>query len=410
MLSTPLKGPVVTGFDPFSAAFVGDPYGELARARAAGPAVFVPEHQTWVVVGHAEALQVLHDPTLFSSADGMARVMRNGLGASAPNPERLQLNPRELRVLIATDPPEHTRLRRLVGRAFTPRSISALEVHLREVCEGYVDDLAAALGRGEGDLVSLVASPFPVTAIAEMLGVPTERRLEFREWSTSLVGLLAGDAVADPGPLFEMFAFLSEQVQLRHGAPTDDLLGRLVAGIDPEDADALTAMEAVYFAGLLLLAGNETTTNLIGNAVAALDAHPEQAALVAERPELVAALIEEALRWDPPVQAVVRMTREATEVGGAQLPAGALVLVSIAGANRDADRFENPDRFLVERHPTEHIAFGHGIHHCIGAPLARLEARIALEVLLARRIPLGSSQPERIRSYLLRGFASYPLA
>lgn len=299
-----------------------------------------------------------------------------------------------------------------MSRAFTPRSIAALEPRLRNVCGHYVDDLVAAIAAGEGDLAKHLAIPFPVTAIAELLGIPADRRDDFKRWSTALVGLVSGDSIIDPAPLGEVLFFLTEAVERRrHDPGGDDLLSRLVADIDPDDPEALTVMEAVFFAGLLLLAGNETTTNLIGNGAAALAAHPDQAAILAARPELIPAAIEEVLRWDPPAQGVCRMTTRPVTIGDVELPQGAMLILSFAAANRDPERFDDPDEFQIERHPTEHFGFGHGIHHCIGAALARLEVRIVAETLLDRRIrlePRGGAQ--HIDSVLLRGFSTYPLA
>jgi cytochrome P450 len=219
---------------------------------------------------------------------------------------------------------------------------------------------------------------------------------------------VSGDAEIDPVPLGEVLFFLADAVERRRQEPTgDDLLSRLVADIDPDDPEALTSMEATFFAGLLLLAGNETTTNLIGNAAAALHANPDQADLLREQPDLVPAMIEEVLRWDPPAQAVARMTTHPVTLGDVDLPVGAMLLVSVAAANRDPVRFEDPDRFWIERRTTDHLGFGHGIHHCIGAALARLEGRIVFDTLLEQNITLTPAPgTERIDSCILRGFAT----
>jgi cytochrome P450 len=317
-----------------------------------------------------------------------------------------------MRVLIATDPPDHTRLRRLLSRAFTPKAIAELEPHLREVCEGLVDDLIVASGDGRGDLVAQVAFPFPVIVIAELLGIPPERRDDFKRWSDALVGALSGDwnPVEAQQTIGEMFVYLADMVERRRHDPGDDLISRLVGGVQPDDPDALSFVEITHFAILLLVAGNETTTNLIGNAAAAFAAHPDQADLLSQRPDLLPAAIEEVLRWDAPVQGLFRATTRPVTLAGVDLPVNALVLVSFAAANRDSRHFDDADRFDIERRPTDHLAFGHGIHYCLGASLARLEARIIGETLLRRGVhlvPLGGA--ERIDSVILRGFARYPV-
>jgi cytochrome P450 len=300
-----------------------------------------------------------------------------------------------------------------LSRAFTPKAIAELEPHLREVCEGLVDDLIVASADGRGDLVEQVAFPFPVIVIAELLGIPPERRDDFKRWSDALVGALSGDwnPVEAQQTIGEMFVYLADMVERRRHDPGDDLISRLVGGVEPDDPDALSFVEITLFAILLLVAGNETTTNLIGNAAAAFAAHPDQANLLSQRPDLLPAAIEEVLRWDAPVQGLFRATTRPVTLAGVDLPADALVLVSFASANRDSRHFDDADCFDIERRSTDHLAFGHGIHYCLGASLARLEARIIGETLLRRGVhlvPLGGA--ERIDSVILRGFARFPVS
>jgi cytochrome P450 len=403
----------LTGFDPFAPAVTADPYPDYARLRDQAPVCWIPEQNMWMVTRYDDVAAVLHDPTTFSSAEGMGALMSGGVGRNRIDARGLLgLDLRDMRVLIATDPPDHTRLRRLLSRAFTPKAIVELEPHLREVCEGLVDDLLAAARRGEGDLVTQVAFPFPVIVIAELLGIPPERRDDFKRWSDALVGALSGswNPVEAQQTLAEMFVYLTEVVERRRREPGDDLISRLVGGARPDDPDSLNSIEITLFAVLLLVAGNETTTNLIGNGAAALAAHPDQARLLRSQPDLLAAAVEEILRWDAPVQGLFRATTRATTLAGVDLPAGAMVLVSFAAANRDDRHFPDADRFDIRRRPADHLAFGHGIHYCLGASLARLEARVVGETLLSRGVRLEPAPgARRVDSILLRGFNAYPV-
>ena len=403
----------LAGFDPFATDVVADPYPHYARLRDEAPVCWIPEQCLWMVTRYDDVAAVLHDPTTFSSAEGMGALMSGGVGRKRVDARGMfGLDLSQMRVLIATDPPDHTRLRRLLSRAFTPKAITELEPHLRQVCEGLVDDLITASRDGRGDLVTQVAFPFPVIVIAELLGIPPERRDDFKRWSDALVGALSGDwnPVEAQQTIGEMFVYLADMVEHRRCEPGEDLISRLVCGVDPDDPDALSFIEITLFAILLLVAGNETTTNLIGNGAAAFAAHPDQARLLRDRPELLPAAVEEILRWDAPVQALFRSTTRPVTLGGVELPAGAMVLVSFAAANRDSRHFVDADRFDIERRPTDHLAFGHGIHYCLGASLARLEARLVGETLLARGValqPTGGAQ--RIDSIILRGFDRYPV-
>jgi len=403
----------LAGFDPFATDVVADPYPHYARLRDEAPVCWIPEQHLWMVTRYDDVAAVLHDPTTFSSAEGMGALMSGGVGRKRVDARGMfGLDLSQMRVLIATDPPDHTRLRRLLSRAFTPKAITELEPHLRQVCEGLVDDLITASRDGRGDLVTQVAFPFPVIVIAELLGIPPERRDDFKRWSDALVGALSGDwnPVEAQQTIGEMFVYLADMVEHRRCEPGEDLISRLVGGVDPDDPDALSFIEITLFAILLLVAGNETTTNLIGNGAAAFAAHPDQARLLRDRPELLPAAVEEILRWDAPVQALFRSTTRPVTLGGVELPAGAMVLVSFAAANRDSRHFVDADRFDIERRPTDHLAFGHGIHYCLGASLARLEARLVGETLLARGValqPTGGAQ--RIDSIILRGFDRYPV-
>ena len=401
------------GFNPYNPDVIDDPYPSYAQLRDHSPVHFVDELDLWIVTRYDDVAQILHDPDTFSSAQGMGQLMSGGVGRNRIDARDLfQIDLSALRVLIATDPPDHTRLRRLLSRAFTPRAISDLEPHLREICDALVDDLVAAAGDGHGDLVKQVAFPFPVIVIAELLGIPPERRDDFKRWSDALVGALSGswNPTEAQQTLAEMFVYLADVVERRRHEPGGDLISRLVTSSDPDDPEALTAPEITLFAILLLVAGNETTTNLIGNGATALVSHPDQARLLADRPDLLPAAIEEVLRWDAPVQGLFRATTRPATVAGVDLPAGAVLLASFAAANRDPRHFPEADRFDITRRPGDHLAFGHGIHYCLGASLARMEARILGETLQRRSLtlqPVGTAT--RVDSMILRGFTTYPV-
>jgi cytochrome P450 len=300
-----------------------------------------------------------------------------------------------------------------VNRGFTPRRIAAWEPRIRAL----VDEQMAALRRGERfDLVRDLAIPLPVTVIAEMLGVEPERRHDFKRWSNSIVEGATGRGRSRPfAPEFadvviELAAYLREVARSRRRSPGgDDLLRAILA--DAPGGAALSDIEVVMFVQLLLLAGNETTTNLIGNAAQALLDHRDELERVIEAPVLVPALVEEVLRFESPVQMVFRTTTAETEMAGATIPAGSLVVLLLGSANRDERRFSDPDVFDVGRDARGHLAFGFGEHFCLGSALARLEARVALEALVPELARLEPASPkcERIESFLVRGPRSLEL-
>jgi cytochrome P450 len=403
----------IARFDPFTPEAIADPYPHYRRLRDEAPVCWLPDLNAWFVARYDDVATVVHDPATFSSAAGMGALMTGRVGRRRIDArEAFGIDLTQLRVLIASDPPEHTRLRRLLSRAFTPKTISDLEPHLRTVCEGLVDNMVDAARHGEADLVHHIAEPFPVIVIAELLGIPTDRRLDFKRWSNALVGTLAGGANPDEmmPALLEMFTFIAAAVDERTRTPGTDMISLLVNGSDPTDPDALSPIEIALFAILLLVAGNETTTNLIGNGFAALAAHPEQARRLYDDPTLLPGVVEEVLRWDSPVQGLFRATTRPVTLGDTALPQGDTLLISFASANRDESHFVDGDRFDINRNPIDHLAFGHGIHHCLGAALARLEARIVGETLLDRGLHLRpGGEPQRAASPILRGFTRLPV-
>lgn len=312
-------------------------------------------------------------------------------------------------MIITTDPPDHTQLRRLVTKPFRPGAIGALEPRIRQICEECLDDLFVADRSGEADLIDQVGAPLPVTVIAEMLGISAERRAEFRQWSDTALSGMGGmpgmGGGSQRGAVMDMGSFFSEIIAERRQHPGEDLISALLAGPEP-----LTEYELVMFCITLLVAGNETTTNLIGNAAAALFAHPEQAERLWSEPGLIPVAVEEFLRYDPPAQMVVRRATEDVTVAGQMVPSGSVLFLGLAGANRDPRHYSDPDRLDVARNPKDHVAFGNGIHLCLGAPLARLETKVFFECLIERTQGMNPAAPGRRKSNpLLRGFAQLPV-
>jgi cytochrome P450 len=401
-------------FDPFSADVVTDPYPWYAELLRKGPVHWLESRQMFMAVGYDAVSAVIRNPAVFSSNMGYAAQAKGAMsqGADVDMTSVVGIDISALRQLISTDPPDHTRVRRLVSRAFTPRAVSELEPRLRDVCSELVGGLFANAERGDADLMTDLAIPFPVTVIAELLGVSAGRRHDFRRWSDALAGALSGNVDMEEATTagLELITFLTEVVKERRVKPADDLVSRLLAGSPESDPDTLSIDEVISNSLLFLAAGSETTTNLIANAVAALAAHPDQAQQLVAEPGMLPAMIEEVLRWDSPVQGLFRGTTEPTSLVGVDLPEAALVFVSFAAANRDPSHFDQPDRFDITRDPRDHLAFGHGIHHCVGASLARLEARLVFESLLhTGKTLVPTDAALRSTSVFLRGFQQMPV-
>ena len=313
--------------------------------------------------------------------------------------------------LLTMDPPDHTRLRRLVAGAFTPRAIAGLEPWIREVT---VRLLTAADGATGFDLIDALAFPLPIAVICHLLGVPAEDQARFRAWGHDLAATLdpqtaaAAQAQTRAAEL-ALTGYLQDLVRQRRAHPDDSILSSLIAA--EEQGDRLSCDEVVSTALLLLVAGFETTVNLIGNGTVALLGDPDSWDRLRQDPALVPAAIEEMLRYDSPVQLTSRIATEDAEVGGSVIAAGRPVVVSIGGANRDPGIFEQPDEFRIDRpDPGRHLSFSLGIHHCLGASLARLEGRIAIEELTRRYPALELAAPPTRRPLLvLRGFENVPV-
>jgi cytochrome P450 len=410
---------MVIPFDPFSPDWRDDPYPVYRRLRDEAPVHFSPANGIYSVTRYDDVMHVLKTPEVFSSRAMFTMLMAGGrerppltwaaIKFIAKMAWKTRLNPFEFataRMLIAEDGERHASLRAIVNRGFTPRRVASWEPRAREI----VTAAMAPLRRGEPfDVVGDLAIPLPVTIIAEMLGIPIERRSDFKRWSDLIIDVATGPGRENAfQPRFrdafiEMMNFMVGIARERRAAPQDDLISLIVA--QQEGDIALTDREVVNFVMLLLAAGNETTTNLIGNLTHALLEHPDAAKRVAADPSLVPALVEEGLRYDTPVQVVFRNVVADTEIHGTRLPVGAKVAVYLGSANRDERRFADPDRFDLDREPQAFPAFGFGKHFCLGASLARLEAKVAFEALAPwlPRLRSAETRIARIDSFLVRG-------
>lgn len=397
-------------YRPFSRRVQADPYPYYRELRDHAPVHQLPEENLWMLSRYDDVVAALRDPSTFSSERGMSDMLFGPNGISGQDVPDFMADLIGRRLLIAADPPDHSTLRRLTGKVFTPKAVAQMESRIRALTDEMVSDLINA-GR-DGDLVAQFAYPLRVVVIAEMLGIPAHMRAEFKRWSDSLVGALSGslDMATFEVDGVEMFTFFSEIVRTRADAPGDDLISLLVTRGRDHD-ETLGPVEITLFCILLLIAGNETTTNLISNGIQALWDYPDQAAQLAADPGLIPAAIEETLRYDSPVQALFRgTTREAELPSGGHIPDGARVMVCFGSANRDERHYPDAGAFRIDRNPGDHLAFGSGIHFCLGAPLARLEGRIVYESIRDRLRTLESTTaPRRVDSFILRGFASLPV-
>ena len=390
-------------FNPWDPAFRANPYPYYKPLLAGPPRILDLFGPTAMVTRFADVTAVLRDHAHFSS-------VRPRDPSEPPNEGPFA----GARTMLFSDPPMHTRLRRLVSRDFTPRRIREMEPRIREIAKNLID---IAARNGDFDVMSGIANALPVMVIAEMLGVPPEHYEQFKHWSDVVV---SGDNTLPGTPLPAEFHaatkalrdYFAEEIERRRKQPGTDLVSALVAAHD--DTEAMTADELLAFVLLLLLAGNETTTNLIGNGMLALGRNPGQMDLLRQHQEMMPRAVEEILRYDGPVQSTIRFTTENVNLGGTALPANLGCFIIVAAANRDPAQFADPDRFDITREPRDHVALGEGIHFCIGAPLARMEGAIAIGAMLERfpRLRLKNPDAEVVYkgSYFLRGLNSLTMS
>jgi pimeloyl-[acyl-carrier protein] synthase len=390
-------------FNPMDPEFIADPYPIYHALRAEDP-VHLSPLGFWVLTRYEDVVATLRDPRFAKEA--LAAFVAARFGVAMPGVGLSMLD---------RDPPDHTRLRGLVSKAFTPRVVEGLRPHIQEIVDDLLDRVE---GAGAMDLIEDFAYPLPVIVICEMLGVPVADRERFKGWGLDIargldaIWLPAESEVArqSMASRHALTGYFRELIAERRAAPRADLLSALIAA--EETGDRLSEEELLATCILLLVAGHETTVNLIGNGTLALLRHPAELRRLREDPGLVAGAVEELLRYDGPVQRTARIPSEDVVIGGRAIGKGELVMPFIGAADRDPAQFREPDRLDITRADNRHIAFGWGIHFCLGAPLARLEGQIAFQTLFPRlpKLALATDRPPYRQSLTLRGLSALPVS
>ena len=379
--------------------YVANPYPYWERLRNDAPAYWSNQYRFWTITRYDDVVAMLHDPARFSSEGGPAG------NSEATNMPRLPL--------IQDDPPHHDRLRRILSKAFTPRTTAEREARIREIATGLIDELQAGLAAGEKiDLVKAFSGPFPVSVIAEILGIPPELRDRLRLWraSSSVTGAAELGDAHPPTVMREMHGTLAELIESRRKERRDDLFSALIDASE-SDESPLQPEELVGLCQLLWTAGNETTTNLLSNAALLMQERVDLIERVRSEPARIPAIVEEMLRLQSPINCLARRATQDVELCGEKIRQGDVIMVMFASANRDPRHFERPDEFDPDRSPNDHVALSHGIHFCLGSHLARLEARVGLEALaeLLPSVKLCPDAGARIPVGILRGWLHLPV-
>ena len=384
--------------------FVQNPHELYRWLRGEGPAhpvVMWGGVRAWLITRYSEARALLNDPRLSKDQAGALALFPPGTGGS--HASSLNIN------MLLKDPPDHTRLRRLVMKAFTAGAVQQLRPRIERIADELLDAIEVAAATGAVDLMDFFAAPLPMRVIGELLGVPVADADNFRAGVEPVLTTTDPDELRSA--MAALTALLGQLIAGKRDRPGDDLLSALVEVSD--DGDQLSEDELLATAYLLILAGYETTVNLIGNGILALLQNPTQLEMLRANPSRLPGAVEEFLRFESPLNiATLRFTTEAILVGEVAIPSGEFVVIALLAANHDPDKYDEPDRLDVNRNPNAHLAFGHGIHYCLGAPLARIEAQIALGRLLERfdRITLDNTATLQYRpSTLMRGLTALPV-
>jgi cytochrome P450 len=391
-------------FNPMDPEFVADPYPMYQRLQSDDPVHHSPLG-FWVLTRYADVIASLRDPRLIKEPIAAFVAARFGMQV----PPGLGLS------MLDRDPPDHTRLRGLVSKAFTPKALERLRPDIQRIVNGLLD---AVDGHGEMDLIDEFAYPLPVNVICDMLGVPVKDHERFKQWGLDIARGL--DAIMLP-PDSEvaqrsmtgrraLAEYFRELIAQRRASPRDDMLSALIAA--EEAGDKLNEDELLATCILLLVAGHETTVNLIGNGTLALLRHPAELRRLRDDPRIIGTAVEELLRFDGPVQRTARIPSEDIVIGGRTIPKGEMVMPFLGAADRDPAQFPDPQRLDLTRADNRHIAFGMGVHFCLGAPLARMEGQIAINTLLQRlpKLALATDKPEFRQSLTLRGLQTLPVS
>jgi cytochrome P450 len=396
-------------YDLYSDEFRAQTYETFARMRESDPVLCQPgidgETPIWFVTRHEDVVSVLLDDERFVRDPRLALTPEELEASASGMPESFAFIDNHM---LNKDGADHRRLRRLVTKAFTPRMVEQLRPRIQEIADDLID---AVEPRRSMDLVDEFAFPLPMRVIAELLGIPHDDRDRFRAWSNAIVSpALSAEALARLGEqMSEFVAYLRDLFERRRAEPREDLISAL---LQAEDAgDVLAEQELFSMVVLLIVAGHETTVNLIANAILAMLGHPSQWAALTADPQRVSAVVEETLRYDPPVQLMGRIAAEDMTIGGADIPKGDVMILLLAAAHRDPAAFDRPDEFDPDRDTIRHLGFGKGPHFCLGAPLARLEAAVALTKVTAR-FPQARlvGEPQYKPNITLRGLASLDVA